>query len=108
MAMIHVIATVEVLPGRKQDYLRYFLNVLTPLVRAEPGCLAYGPTVDVENPLPNHPSPRENIITILETWADLDALEAHRHTQHMHAYREFVKPLVRQVTLQVLRPVESA
>ncbi len=106
--MIYVIATVETHPGKKREYLDYFLHTLVPLVRAERGCLEYGPTIDVENPLPNHPSPRENVVTIVERWSDLGALEAHRHTEHMHAYRAHVKSLVVKSSVVVLQPVTAA
>lgn len=102
--MIYVIATVETHPGKMREFLNYFSDTLAPQVRAERGCLEYGPTVDVPNPLPNHPKPRENVVTIVERWIDLGALEAHRHAEHMHAYRAFVKPLVVRSSVLVLEP----
>jgi quinol monooxygenase YgiN len=47
---------------------------------------------------------REDVVTIVEAWEDLDALQAHLKTPHMAAYREEVKDLVNQVSLQVLKP----
>ena len=44
--MIHVIATIELHPGRRADFLREFHRIV-PAVLAENGCLDYGPTVDL-------------------------------------------------------------
>ena len=102
--MIHVIATIETHPGKMQEFLDYFIDVLVPKVRAEEGCLEYLPTIDVPRPLPKHPEPRENVVTIVERWTSLDTLEAHRNASHMHEYREFVRPLVARTSIQVLQP----
>ena len=44
--MIHVIATIETAPGRREAFLAAFQE-LVPDVRAEKGCLEYGPAVDL-------------------------------------------------------------
>ena len=44
--MIHVIATIEVREGRRDEFLKEFHRIV-PLVRQEQGCLEYGPAVDV-------------------------------------------------------------
>ncbi|HAB11390.1 MAG TPA: antibiotic biosynthesis monooxygenase, partial [Planctomycetaceae bacterium] len=40
--MIFVLATIELAEGRRDDFLAAFQQVV-PLVRAEEGCLEYGP-----------------------------------------------------------------
>ena len=45
--MIHVIATIELKPGYREDYLK-ILKENVPKVKAEDGCLAYEPTIDIE------------------------------------------------------------
>ncbi len=102
--MIHVIATVEVQAGRREAFLAEFRRVV-PLVRAEPGCLEYGPTIDVAAGLPVQTALRDDVVTILEKWEGLDALRAHLATTHMQEYRSRVKDLVVRVQLQVLQPV---
>lgn len=101
--MIHVIAAIEVKPGRRAAFLVEFHRVV-PLVQAEAGCLAYGPTVDLPTGLAMQGPPRENLVTIVEQWTDLDALQAHIAAPHMAEYREHVKDLVVRVQLQVLQP----
>jgi quinol monooxygenase YgiN len=102
--MIQVIATIELNP----DCLDKFLPILhenVPKVKAEEGCLAYEPSVDVDSGLPVQGDIRQNTVTLVEAWVDLDALHAHLNTPHMAAYREAVKDFVQEVRLQVLKPV---
>lgn len=101
--MIHVIATIEVVPGQREAFLKEFRR-LTPLVRAEAGCLEYGPTVDVASGLAAQGAVRENVAVIVERWESLDALRTHLVAPHMQEYRERVKDLVVRVQLQVLEP----
>jgi quinol monooxygenase YgiN len=101
--MIHVIATIELNAGCQESFLK-ILNENIPKVRAEDGCLAYEPTVDIEPGLPIPVAVRENVVTIIEAWENLEALHAHLKTPHMAAYREAAKDFVRNLTLQVLQP----
>lgn len=101
--MIHVIATVEVVPGKRQAFITEFLaNV--PNVQAEVGCLAYGPTIDVETGIGAQIPRRDEVVTIVEQWESLAALQDHLVAPHMAAYREKVRDLVKGVSLQVLEP----
>jgi quinol monooxygenase YgiN len=101
--MIHVIATVEVNPGKRDALLAEFRK-LVPLVRAEAGCLEYGPAVDVATGIPAQGPPREDVVVVVEKWESLDALRAHLAAPHMQEYRGRVKDLVARVRLQVLQP----
>jgi quinol monooxygenase YgiN len=44
------------------------------------------------------------VVTVVEKWRDLPALEAHLVAPHMTPYRAKVKPIVIGTTLQVLEP----
>lgn len=101
--MIHVIATIELVPGQRVAFLKEF-HPLVPLVRAEAGCLEYGPTVDVASRIPVQGPVRADVVTVVEKWSDLASLKAHLVAPHMEAYRPRVKHLVRSTTLQVLEP----
>ena len=101
--MIYVIATVEVVPGKRQQFLEEF-GRLVPEVLAEQGCLFYGPTVDTPSGLPRQIPLRDNTVTIMESWESLAALQAHIVAPHMTVYRERVQDLVLGVQLQVLAP----
>lgn len=102
--MIHVIATVELVPGKRPEFLAAFRENV-PSVLGEDGCLEYGPTVDVATGIGAQIPIRENVITIVEKWRDLKALQAHLSAPHMLSYRERVKHLVAKVSLQILEPV---
>jgi quinol monooxygenase YgiN len=99
--MIYVIATIEVAAGKRADFLAEFRRIV-PLVRAEAGCLEYGPTVDLAVELPIPVPFRENVAIIVEKWESLDALRAHMAAAHMQEYRVRVKDIVARVQLQVL------
>jgi len=102
--MIHVIATIELVEGQREAFLREF-HALVPLVRAEQGCLEYGPTGDVRTDIAAQVPYRPQVITIMEKWTDVAALQAHLVAPHMLAYRPKVKDFVKNVTLQILEPV---
>ena len=103
--MIHVIATVKVADGKRDTFLAEFRRVV-PLVRAEKGCVEYGPTVDVETTLTAQGPVRNNTVVILEKWQDIQSLEAHLIAAHMLEYRQRVKELVESVSLQILHPAD--
>ena len=64
--MIHVIASVQVKPGKVSEFLKIF-KANVPLVRAEKGCIQYVPTVDINAELPPQIMD-ENVVTIIEAW----------------------------------------
>lgn len=101
--MIVVIATIEVVEGRREAFLAEFHRVV-PLVRAEAGCHEYFPTIDVAANLAVPTPLRLNTVTIVEKWESLDALRAHLGAAHMAEYRVRVKDLVSNVKLQILQP----
>lgn len=99
--MIHVIASIQIKPGKIQDFIDIFKTNM-PNVLAEKGCIDYLPTVDVDSGLP--PQARDaNTVTIIETWDSLEDLHAHLKAPHMSAYREQVKDIVQGMTLKVLQ-----
>ena len=102
--MIHVLATIEVADGQRDQFLKHF-HELVPQVLAEEGCIAYGPAVDLQTNLPVQPPVRPNIVTVIEQWDDLPALEAHLMAPHMVAFRDVVKDLVVETIVGVLEPV---
>lgn len=102
--MIHVIATIELNSGSTEAFLEAFKRNI-PNVRAEEGCIAYGPTVDVDSGIPIQGGVRPDVVTIVEHWTNLEALHAHLEAPHMAAYGIEVKDLVKNVSLQVLQPV---
>jgi quinol monooxygenase YgiN len=101
--MVHVIATIEVAPGKRDAFLAEFRKLM-PKVHAERGCIEYGPVIDVDSGIPAQDPLRPNIVVVIEKWSDLDALKAHLVAPHMDDYREKVKEMLRGLKLQVLQP----
>ena len=101
--MIHVIATIELKPNCRKAYLAV-LQENVPNVKAEAGCLAYEPVLDVDSGLAAQGAVRENVVTIVEAWESLEHLVAHLKTPHMHSYRDAVTNYVKNVSIQIMAP----
>jgi len=101
--MICVIAKIEVAEGRRDDFLAAFRKIV-PSVVAEEGCLEYGPMVDVSTRIPGQAPGQDHVVTVVEKWESVEALEAHLIAPHMVEYRKSVKGLVVGTSLEILRP----
>ena len=101
--MIHVLASIQLTPGHRDDFLREFAQVAIP-VRQEAGCIEYGAAVDAVTDLPMQQQLGENVVLIIEKWESLAHLKAHLVAPHMSDYRIRIKPFVQSVQLQVLEP----
>lgn len=102
--MINVIATIQIKEGRRDEFLALF-GRLVPLVRAEPGCIEYGQTIDIQSAIPIQGPLRENTVVIIEKWVDLEANYAHKKTPQMAQYYIDSKDLVEKMDLQILQSV---
>ncbi len=87
--MVNVIARIDVLPGKMDEFLKIF-KANVPNVLAEDGCHRYEPCVDFCCDLYDGD---KNAVTVLETWESLDHLKKHLAAPHMKAYGEAVKDL---------------
>jgi quinol monooxygenase YgiN len=101
--MIVVLATIELVPGKREAFLQEFRQIIEP-VRAEDGCIEYFPAIDLASGIAAQGDPRENVVVVIEKWASVAALETHLIAPHMMAYRPKVKEFVKQVSLQILSP----
>jgi quinol monooxygenase YgiN len=102
--MIHVIATIEVIAGKRDEFLTEFRKNV-PAVKAEAGCLEYGPAIDLQTDIAAQIPLRSQVVTVVEKWEDLAALKAHLTAPHMLSFRARVKDMVVKTSLQVLQPV---
>ncbi len=102
--MIHVIATIQTAPGRRDELIAAFQQLI-PLVRAEAGCIEYGTAVDVQTPITVQAPIREDALTVVEKWENVPALHDHLAAPHMLRHRERVADIVRGVEIRVLQPV---
>jgi quinol monooxygenase YgiN len=101
--MICVIATIELAEGRRDDFLDEFRKIV-PAVLAEAGCLEYAPMIDLPTSVGAQTAARDNVVTVVEKWETVEALEAHLMAPHMMEYRKRVKGLVVGTSLSILHP----
>lgn len=101
--MIHVIATITTHPGRRKDFLKLFRD-LVPLVHAERGCMEYGPAIDLPTPIKEQAPVRDDVITVVEKWETVQALQDHLAATHMQQYRAAVKDIVAGVEIRIMQP----
>lgn len=97
--MIYVIARATIKPQFMDEYLS-IVNDLVPTVLAEEGCLRYEPCVDW-----NADGTRAPYVTMMETWAGKNFLDAHLATPHMKEFMAKVAPMRECPSeLQILQP----
>jgi quinol monooxygenase YgiN len=99
--MIHVIASITIKEGRKDEFLQIFKANVENVVK-EKGCIEYGPTVDAVTGI-DAQIVDENMVTVIEKWNSVDDLKVHLTAPHMLAYRENVADMVEGVALKVLQ-----
>ena len=80
--MIHVVAILTAKPGQRAALLQALHGNLDA-VRAEQGCLEYGPVIDAAR---TPAAFGTDTILVSEKWANEDALAAHAKSPHMVAY----------------------
>jgi quinol monooxygenase YgiN len=102
--MIHVIATIELEPNSRENYLE-ILKSNVPNVKAEAGCLQYEPAIDIDSGLPFQETVKEDVVIIVEAWESLDHLVTHLKTPHMLTYRDAVANYVKQISVRIMAPV---
>jgi len=103
--MIIVLATIELHPGKRPNFLAEFRQIV-PNVRAETGCIEYFPAIDTVSGLAVQGPARDDIVVVIEKWDSVAALETHLIAPHMMEYRPKVKDFVKKVSLQILSPAE--
>lgn len=103
--VICVLARIRLEPGTRERFLQIFSQVV-PKVRAEQGCIEYGPLEAVPTNIPTQIREEAETVYVLEKWESLEALEKHLVAPHMVEYRREVRPMVKEVGLYILRPIE--
>lgn len=103
--MIHVVAIVTAKPGQREAILKEF-RANIPAVRAEDGCIEYGPAIDAEGLGSFQTKFGPDTFVVIEKWRDANALKAHAAAPHMAAYAAKVKDLIASRVIHVLAPAE--
>ena len=66
--MIHVIAVIDLNPGTRDAFVGEMKKIV-PLVKAENGCIEYGPAVDLASGAADQLHLGENTVVVVEKWA---------------------------------------
>ena len=103
--MIHVIAIITTKPGQRQAVLNAF-HANIPAVRAEDGCIEYGPAIDAEGLGSFQAKIGPDSFVVIEKWRDTAALKAHAAAPHMAAYAAKVKDMLAGRVIHVLSPTQ--
>jgi len=98
--MIHVIATITVVAGKRSELLEQF-KLIIPEVLAEQGCVAYEPTFETPTGIEDMATPREDVLIMVERWETIENLQAHLAAPHMAKFRAAVGEIVESVDLCV-------
>ena len=99
--MIIVIASNRIKAGHRDEFIKAF-KPFAETVRKENGCIEYFPAVDAETGLP--PQEKDpNVVTIIEKWQSLEALQAHMKTAEMRAFGEKSREMIEQMSIRVLQ-----
>jgi quinol monooxygenase YgiN len=101
--MIHVLAIITAKPGQRAAILEA-VRANIPAVRAEDGCLEYGPAIDAEGVGSFQTQFGADTFLVIEKWRDTEALKAHAAAPHMVAYAAKVKDLIAGRVIHVLAP----
>ena len=98
--MIHVLAVITTKPGMRDAVLGHARANLAA-VRAEKGCIEYGPAIDAEGFPPLY---GPDTFVVIEKWETAADLKAHAVAPHMAAYGAKVKDMIANRAIHVLSP----
>jgi quinol monooxygenase YgiN len=101
--MIHVVAIITAKPGMREAILKEARANLAA-VRAEKGCIEYGPAVDAEGMGGFQTKFGADTFLVIEKWESTDALKAHAAAPHMAAYAAKTKEMIASRVIHVLSP----
>ena len=104
--MIHVVAIITARPGMRETILQAFRANISA-VRAEEGCIEYGPAIDAEGLGSFQTKFGPDTFVAIEKWRDAQALKAHAAAPHMAAYAAKVKDMIASRVIHVLSPADQ-
>jgi len=82
------------IPSDFGDAFLVEFHKLVPLVRAEKGCIEYGPAIDAEGMGGFQTKLGPDSFVVIEKWESTDALKAHAAAPHMAAYGAKTRDLI--------------
>ena len=94
--MINVIGLVKVKNGKASEFIRMFK------AQAEKGCIDYFPAMDIKTDFPPQVYD-ENVVTIIERWESMDALNDHLAGMDMQQQQEKEKDIVEEIIIKIVQ-----
>ena len=101
--MIHVLAIITAKPGQREAILEAF-RANMPAVRAEQGCIEYGPATDAEGVGKFQTPFGPDTFVVIEKWESAAALKAHAAAPHMAEYAAKTRDMIASRVIHVLSP----
>jgi quinol monooxygenase YgiN len=101
--MIHDIAELTFRPAAKERFIEEF-RWLTPLVRAEDGCVEYIGVLETPTKVEGQEPPRDDVLVVVEKWRDEAALAAHLRAPHMAEFATRVAGMLVSRVIRIARP----
>lgn len=102
--MIHVVAALTFRPAARDRFVEEF-RWLTPLVRAEEGCIEYSGVLEYATGLDLQEAPREDVLMVVEKWTDEAALGVHLGAPHMAEFGMRVDGMIVRREIRVAREI---
>ncbi len=99
--MIHVLAFITAKPGMRGAILEAF-HANIPAVKAEAGCIEYGPAIDAPTGTPNKYG--DDTFVVIEKWESPAHLKAHAESAHMAAYAAKTREMIASRVIHLLAP----
>jgi quinol monooxygenase YgiN len=81
--MIYVVATTQVKPEAREDYIRGAKECIAA-TQQEKGCISYDSHTSINDP---------NTFVVVERWESREDLNAHGRAPHMKTWRAYSAPL---------------
>ncbi len=98
--MINVIAIITAHPGKRDELLKVFTEVV-PLVHQEKGYIEYEPVTDTDNE-GSQAKIGEDSYMVIEKWETMDDLRAHSASSHMAEFGKKAGHLIADRKVYVL------
>lgn len=99
--MVHVVAVITAHPGKREELLK-LVRANLAAVRAEKGCIEYGPVIDVPGFGGAQAELGTDTFVFIEKWESAEALKVHFTQPHMLDYREKSQGLIASRAVHVL------
>jgi quinol monooxygenase YgiN len=105
--MIYVIAIITAKSGMRDAILKE-LRANVPAVRAEKGCIEYGPAIDAEG-IGNFQSKfGPDTFVVIEKWESSEALEAHLSSRHISVFAAKTRDMIAHRVIHVVQPASPS